>query len=146
MGKGFRFLEDVALADLAIEAWGESPSELFLEASRALLEAMVNPHSVGTQWKHEVQLEQPTFPALFFEWLTVFVFLKDAESVLFHDVQAEVWQDADVQSWHVRGMIVGDSIDPGTQELRADVKAVTKHLFDVHAEPGCCRARFVLDV
>ena len=146
MGKGFRFLEDVALADLAIEAWGESPSELFLEASRALLETMVNPLSVGTQWKHEIELDQPTFPDLLFEWLSVFVFLKDAESVVFHDVQAEVWQDTDTQIWHIRGMIIGDSIDPGTQELRADVKAVTKHLFDVHSEPGHYLARFVVDV
>ena len=39
MTKGFRFLEDIALADLAFEAWGESPSELFASAAEALMEA-----------------------------------------------------------------------------------------------------------
>ncbi len=146
MGKGFRFLEDIALADLAFDAWGASPSELFIEAGGALLEAMVNPRTVGTQWNHEVQLVQPTLQDLLFEWLSTFVFLKDAEAVLFHDIQAEVWQDTGTQTWHVRGMIVGDSIDGTTQELRADVKAVTKHLYEVHTEPGHYRARVVLDV
>jgi len=146
MVKGFRFLEDIALADLAFDAWGESPSELFIEAGGALVEAMVNPLTVGTQWTHEVRLVEPTLHDLLFEWLSTFVFLKDAEAVLFHDVPAEVWQDAEAKTWHVCGTLVGDSIDGATQELRADVKAITKHLYEVHAEPGHYRARVVLDV
>ncbi len=146
MNRGFHFLEDIALADMAFEAWGESPSELFQAAGEALVETMVNPTKVGTQWKHEVRLVQPTLQDLLFEWLSTIVFLKDAEAVLFHDVQTEVWQDAEAQTWNIRGMIIGDRIDPATQELRADVKAVTKHLYEVHAEPGHYRARVVLDV
>ncbi len=146
MSKGIRFLEDIALADLAFDAWGETPSELFIEAGGALVEAMVNPRTVGTQWTHEVRLVEPTLHDLLFEWLSTFVFLKDAEAVLFHDVPAEVWQDAEAKTWHVCGTLVGDSIDVATQELRADVKAITKHLYEVHAEPGHYRARVVLDV
>ncbi|MDA0739899.1 MAG: hypothetical protein O3A59_13355, partial [Nitrospirae bacterium] len=54
------------------------------------------------------------------EWLSIFVFLKDAEAVVFHDVLAEVWQDPDAQTWHVHGEIVGDTISATSQELRAD--------------------------
>ncbi len=146
MNRGFRFLDDVALADLAFEAWGPTPSELFTAAGKALIEAMVNPATVGTQWTQEVRLAQSTLHDLLFEWLATFVFLKDAEAVVFHDVHAEVWQDADAQTWHVRGTIVGDRIDSAAQELRADVKAITKHLYEVHAESGRYRARVVLDV
>ncbi|MDA1304801.1 MAG: archease [Nitrospirae bacterium] len=146
MTKGFRFLEDIALADLAFEAWGESPSELFASAAEALMEAMANPSTVGTEWKHDLDLSEPNLPDLLFEWLSIFVFLKDAEAVVFHDVLAEVWQDPDAQTWHVHGEIVGDTISATSQELRADVKAITKHLYQVHGEPGHYHAQVVLDV
>ena len=37
-------------------------------------------------------------------------------------------------------------VDPGTQELRSDVKGVTKHLYEVSEGSGAWRARVVLDV
>lgn len=146
MSKGFRFLENIALADLAFEAWGEFPSELFSSAAKALMEAMTNPSTVGTEWKHDLELSEPNLPDLLFEWLSTFVFLKDAEAVVFHDVQAEVWQDPHDQTWHVHGRIVGEKINATSQELRADVKAITKHLYQVHEEPDHYQAQVVLDV
>jgi len=146
MNKGFRILEDIALADLAFEAWGETPSELFVAAAEALMGVMANPTTVGTEWSHDVALAEPNLPDLLFEWLSNLVFLKDAEAVVFHHVQAEVWQDSNAQTWHVHGRVVGEGIDANTQELRADVKAITKHLYEVHVEPGHYRARVVLDV
>ena len=146
MNTGFRFLENIALADMAFEAWGESPSELFSAAAEALITAMANPRTVGTGWKHEVDLAESNVSDLLFEWLSHLVFLKDAEAVVFHDVQANVWQDPDTQIWHVRGRIFGERVDATAQELRADVKAITKHLYEVDVEPGRYRAQVVLDV
>ena len=146
MSKGFRFVEDIALADLAFESWGESLSELFTAAAQAIMETMANPTTVGTRWTHEVNLSHSQIQDLLFEWLSTFVFLKDAEAVLFHEVRANVWQNTTDLSWHVRGILVGDKIDGSKQELRTDIKAVTKHLYEVHAEPGHYRTRIVLDV
>lgn len=146
MNKGFRFLENIALADLAFEAWGESPSKLCEAAAEALTEAMANPATIGTEWKHDVVLAEPNLPDLLFEWLSTLVFLKDAEAVVFHKVLAKVWQDSETQAWHIQGTIMGDMIDAATQELRGDVKAITKHLYEVHIAPNQYRAQVVLDV
>ena len=47
MSYDFRFLEDVALADIAFEAEGDSIEDLFQGATRALLETMADPQTVG---------------------------------------------------------------------------------------------------
>lgn len=146
MAREFRFLDDVALADTAYEATGDSLSELFEAAAEALIEAMVDPNTVGMQWKRVLSLEQDEVSELLFDWLSTLVFLKDAEAVVFHHVQAEVWKNSIDGKWHVRGEVVGDEINPGSQELRADVKAVTKHLFDVSQRNHGWVARVVLDV
>jgi len=146
MGKGFHFLDDIAMADLAFAAWGDTPSELLTAAGEGLVDAMVNPTTVGTRWKQEISIAQSTLPDLLFEWLSNLVYLKDAEAVLFHHVQAEVWYDASSENWHLRGQVAGDHIDQLTQELRADVKAITKHMYEVNENSSQYRARIVLDV
>ena len=146
MSKGFRFLEDIALADLAFEAWGETPTELFVAASEGLAEAMANPNTVDTIWQQDIQLSQGSLKDLLFDWLSQLVFLKDAESVVFHGVQVQVWEDTDQKTWQVRGTVLGEPIDQTRQELRADVKAVTKHMYEVEEHPGRYRTRVVLDV
>ena len=146
MARSFRFLEHVALADSAFEARGDSVSELFVASAHALIEVMVDPVTVSTNWKRDLTLTQPQVSDLLFEWLLAIVFLKDAEAVIFHEAQAKVWQDEDQQSWQLQGLLIGDAIDPSRQELGADVKAVTKHLFEVKEESGWWIARVVLDI
>lgn len=43
----FRFLEEIALADIGFEAEGESVEEVFRGATQALLESMANPATVS---------------------------------------------------------------------------------------------------
>jgi protein archease len=144
--RGFEFIENIAHADMAFDAWGATPSELFMAAGEALINLMANPTTVGSQWTQKIRLDEATLEELLFEWLSTFVFLKDAEAVVFHELAAEVWNDNDTHTWHVRGMLVGDRIDAATQELRSDVKAITKHLYAVHEESGRYHARIIVDV
>ena len=50
-----RFLEDVALADLAFEATGESLEEVVRGATKALLESMANPTTVPGGWVRVIE-------------------------------------------------------------------------------------------
>ena len=43
----FRFLEEIALADIGFEAEGESVEEVFRGATQAILETMANPATVS---------------------------------------------------------------------------------------------------
>src|ERR671936_1131181 len=86
----FRFLDDVALADSAFEATGESPSELLIAAANAVIETMVKPDTVNPVQSWHIQRREDSLEALLFEWLSHIVYLKDAEGILFRDADAQV--------------------------------------------------------
>ena len=62
-----------------------------------------------------------------------------------YEVTADV-APTDRGRWRLRGTLTGEPIDPSRHELRADVKAVTKHLYQVRQENGRWVARVVLDI
>lgn len=146
----FKFLEDVALADTAFEATGDSPSELFQAAAQAVIETMANPATLTPTCRKAIERQAPDLPTLLFDWLSDIVYLKDAEGLLFQDARAAVSHDPSDGSWVLQATLAGEPIDPTRHELRADVKAVTKHLYEVRQDgpPGKERwtARVVLDI
>jgi SHS2 domain-containing protein len=142
----FKFLEDVALADAAFEATGGSPSELFQAAAQAVIETMGNPATITPRWHKAIERQAPELSALLFDWLCDIVYLKDAEGVLFHGATTAISQDRASGDWHLHGVVSGEPIDPARHELRADVKAVTKHLYDVRQDGSRWIARVVLDI
>lgn len=142
----FRMLEDVALADAAFEASGDSPSELCLAAAQALIETMVDPNSVRPTWSRTVMLHAAEFADLLFDWLAELVYLKDAEAVVFSRVCPTVSESRGGEEWSLTATVSGAPIDPEHQELRADVKAVTKHLYEVRRDGPQWTARVVLDI
>ena len=146
MSQAYQFLEEIALADVGFLATGDSVSELFAAAASAVIEAMVNPVSVGTNWTREVRLSGEQVDELLFDWLNAIVFLKDAEAVVFRDVHALVNYDSDAGLWRLSATLIGDHVDANRQELRTDVKAVTKHLYEVKEKEGTWSAHVVVDV
>lgn len=145
MTSSFRFLEDVALADTAFDASGTSPSELCQAAAQAVIESMVDPGTVAPTWKRTIELTASDFPTLLFDWLSELVYLKDAEGISFRGANPTVRENLRT-GWHLTANVTGAPINAEQQDLRADVKAVTKHLYEVRQEPGHWTARVVLDV
>lgn len=146
MTRSFRFLEQVALADSAFEASGDSPTELFLAAGQAVIETMANPATVSARWERVIERTDPELADLLFDWLSDMVFLKDAEGVVFREATAVVTEDRPHGGWRLLGTLTGEPIDPGRHELHNDVKAVTKHLYEVRQQDGRWIARVVLDI
>ncbi len=146
MGKAYRFRDEIVLGDLAFEATGDSASELFATAALAVIEAMADPLSVETHWMREVRISETEIESLLFEWLNAIVFIKDMEGVVFHDVRTTVSRDSEKNLWHLDAALIGDRIDATRQDLRTDVKAVTKHLYEVRQTEGTWYAHVVLDV
>ena len=142
----FRFLDDIALADMAFEAEGTSLSASSTAATEALLETLADPTSVGQTWRQAIDLEEPDIPTLLFEWLGRLVYLKDAHGVVFHRFALSVKQQFEPSSWLLHAEVVGAPVDLATEVLRSDVKGVTKHLYEVTQDGTIWNARVVLDV
>lgn len=144
MSNSFRFLDNIALADIAFEAEGDSLEELIRGATAALLETLADPATVGAVWEQRITKTDTNPADLLFDWLSDIVYWKDAAGVVFHEAPLSVArQDA---GWKLTARLVGAPVDRETQELRNDVKGVTKHLYQLRQENGLWSARVVLDV
>ncbi len=142
----FRFLDEIAMADMAFDAEGDSLPALFDAATQALIHSLADPDSVASTWRRTLDLEEPDIETLLFEWLGRLVYLKDAEGVVFRRASLTLTQAPDRSVWRLHAELTGAPVDPATQELRSDVKGVTKHLYAVTQEGTRWKARVVLDV
>jgi SHS2 domain-containing protein len=140
----FRFLEDIALADIGFEAEGESVEEVFRGTTQALIESLANPSTVSGRWERAIERSDADPAALLFDWLSEVVYWKDAAGVVFREAPLTLTREGDV--WLLRARLIGAPVDQQTQELHADVKGVTKHLYELKQTDGRWKARVVLDV
>lgn len=140
----FRFLEEIALADIAFEAEGESVEEVFRGATQAILESMANPSTVSGVWERAIERSDVDPSALLFDWLSEVVYWKDAAGVVYREAPLTLVQDGGV--WLLQARLIGAPVDRQTQELHADVKGVTKHLYELKQIGNRWKVRVVLDV
>jgi SHS2 domain-containing protein len=139
-----RFLEEIALADIAFEAEGESVEEVFRGATQAILETMANPSTVSGGWERAIERSDADPSTLLFDWLSEVVYWKDAEGVVFREAPLTLTRKGDV--WLLHARLIGAPVDYQTQELHADVKGVTKHLYELKQIGSGWKVRVVLDV
>jgi SHS2 domain-containing protein len=140
----YQFLDDIALADIAFEVRGDSLQDVFAGATQALIETLANPATVSSTWERTIAHTDADLPALLFEWLSEIVYWKDAAGVVFHEAPLKLACEAGI--WTMQARLVGAPVDQHSQELRNDVKGITKHLYELKQDGKHWRARVVLDV
>ena len=141
----FRYLDDIALADVAFEAEAGSPGGLFAEAWAAALAVMIDePDALRREVERVVSLTESELDLLLFDFLGRLVYHKDAEQLLLRAERVDVRRAAGV--WSVEATLAGERIDPSRHALGVDVKAVTLHRLSVAETAGGWRAVVVLDV
>jgi SHS2 domain-containing protein len=141
----YRFLEDIATADVAFEAWGETREELFAASAAALLRTMVEvPDAVERRQEQLLRLGHEELDLLLFSFLQELVFLKDARRLLLHVDSLSIVEGCG--HYRLEAILSGEEIDPRRHSFVVDVKAVTLHLFRVFFEDGIWKAVVVLDV
>ncbi|HLF54848.1 MAG TPA: archease [Candidatus Nanoarchaeia archaeon] len=137
----YKFIEDVAIADIAFEATGKDLAELFQSAAQAVIESMANTKTVKPAVKKEIEKKAKDIETLLFEFLEEIVYLKDKDAMVFHDVKVKV-NDKEIT---LKATLTGDEIKPTEQELHQDVKAITMHQYKVEKNKEW-KARVVLDI
>ncbi|MDE2999412.1 MAG: archease [Gemmatimonadota bacterium] len=141
----YRFIEDVAIADVAFEAWGEDLGEVLASAAEATLNVMVSDlDTVAQRDRRTVNLEAEEPDLLLFDFLQEVIFFKDANRLLLRP--ANVLAEAHEGIFRVSADLVGEELDMERHDLVVDVKAVTLHRFVVERVNGRWRAFVVLDI
>ncbi len=137
----FRFLENVTRADVCFEATGKTLSELFTSAALATISTMANPKSVKPKLERTIVKKTDNVETLLFEVLEEIIYLKDVDGMVFSDVSCSV----DEKKLEVRATLHGDKMNPKTQELHQDVKAITMHYYKVEKKKDW-KTQIVLDI
>lgn len=141
----YRFIEDIAIADVAFEAWGEDLAGVLTAAAEATLNVMVsNLDSVALRDRRPVSLEAEEPDLLLFDFLQEVIFFKDANRLLLRP--ANVVAEEREGIFKVSADLVGEELDMERHDLVVDVKAVTLHRFVVERVDGRWRAFVVLDI
>ncbi|MDA2927599.1 archease, partial [Acidobacteria bacterium AH-259-G07] len=124
----YHFLEDVATADIAFEAWGETLEETFVAAAEATMNVMIETlDSIEPRERREFTIENEALDMLLFNFLQEFIFLKDSERLLLRVREAKI--DEEDGPYRLKVVAQGEQLDPDRHEQRVDVKAVTLHRF-----------------
>jgi SHS2 domain-containing protein len=141
--QSYQYLDDVAISDLAFEAVGDTPKEMFEAAGQALSASMVDVQQVKPRVEKTIRLRHEALDQLMFDWLAELIYLKDAEGLLFSRFRVDLIHNG---VWELNGKVSGETIDAKRHTLHLDVKAVTYHQLQVKEQNGQWIARVVLDI
>jgi SHS2 domain-containing protein len=139
----FRELEDVAIADCALEIEAADLPELFRTAAQALAAVTVDPTTLAGTATRTIRVSADALDLLLFDLLSELIFVRDTEGIVLADGAVTVEGGP---PWRLRAELTGGTIDPGRTERRADPKAVTFHQLAVARTGAGWRARVVVDV
>jgi SHS2 domain-containing protein len=141
----YRYLDDIAIADVAFEAWGVSLEEMFAASADALLNVMLtDPEALGREEELVVELAENDLEMLLFEFLNELVFLKDSRRLLLRSPTLSIGRQGD--RYTLRADLCGDRADHCGYFLGTDVKAVTMHRFRIEQTEGKWTSTVVLDI
>src|SRR4029434_6277109 len=87
----YEFVDDMAMADIALCAWGETLEETFVAAATAVVQVMVeNLDAIRPCQERRITVEHEVLDLLLFNFLQEFVYYKDAEQLMLLVEQVEI--------------------------------------------------------
>jgi SHS2 domain-containing protein len=141
----FEFLDEIATADVAFQAWGQTIEEMFISAAEATMNVMVaDLEKIERRETREVEITSDAIDMLLFNLLQEIIFFKDAEQLLLRIEDAIIGYENGL--YFVKTICRGEQIDPGRHQLIVDVKAVTLHRFKVEQTPRGWETFVILDI
>ncbi len=141
----YRYLEEIAIADVAFEAIGCTPEEAFVAAADATMNVMVGDlNSIAGPERRTIRVEAEALDMLLFALLQELIYYKDAEQLLLRVPEVRIRRSED--QYILRADAYGERLDADKHELLVDVKAVTLHRFEVAQVAEGWRATVILDI
>jgi len=141
----YTYLDNLTTADVAFQATGETPEEMFISAAQATMAVMVpDLDSIDNLQTRRIYLKDDAIDMLLFQFLQELIFFKDAESLLLKVESVKIEQGNN--QYELSAELGGEAADPDKHELVVDVKAVTLHKFQVAQTPDGWQAVVILDI
>jgi len=141
----YKYLEGLTSADVAFEATGKTPEEMFESAGTAVLGTMVrDPKKIKPKTKVSIEKKEKSIEKLLFDFLDELIFLKDAEQMFFSEFKVNI--SGKEGDYLLKAEAFGEKIDPKRHDIVIDAKAVTMHKFKVEKTAEGWRTQVIIDV
>jgi SHS2 domain-containing protein len=140
----FKFLEGIAIADVAIEATGKTLEEAFAEAALAMFEVQTDTKKVEHSISKRIEIKSEDKKSLLFDWISELIYLRDIEDMFFSKFDVEIGKLDD--KFRLIANAYGEKIDVKKHELRTEVKGVSYTQMEIEEKSDECKIRFILDV
>ena len=141
--KKYKFLEKVAIADIAYEAYGKNLNEMFENAALAIFELSANLKTIDAKKKLGIKLENEKIENLLYDFLSEILFLKDSKYMVFRKVKVNIIEN---KKYQLKAVLEGDTINPEKQKLENDIKAISMHMFEIKKGKNNWKATVVVDI
>jgi len=136
----FKYLENVAIADIAFEAYGKTLNEVFENCAYAFFDITCNPKTIKQKIRIIIKLKDKDEKKLLYDFLSELIFLKDSKQLIFSKVKVSIKNN------ELKTTLYGDKISYDKHELRNDVKAITYHMFNLEKIKNNYKATIVVDI
>lgn len=141
----YRYLDDIATADVAFEATGDTLEDLFVASADATMNVMVDDlDTISVRERRPIRVASDAVDMLLFELLQELIFYKDAERLLLRVPRVAI--ERRDGAYRLEAEAAGETIDTEKHGAGVDVKAVTLHRFRVEQTPQGWRAFVILDI
>ncbi len=131
-------------ADVLFVARADSLPELFRECALAVEETMVDVATVKAKDKVKILAESKNVEGLLYDFLEELVFFKDYKQLLFSKFDIEIVEKK--TGYALTCFAYGEKLDVARHDPRVDVKAVTRHEFEVVKDKQSWKAKVLLDI
>ena len=138
VAKDFELIEHTA--DVGIMAYGVDTREAFTNAAHGMFSLIVEPGSVREVEHRDIEVTAPDEESLLVTWLNEFIYLFDAENMLFSRF--------DITEFGInrlRARAYGEPVDETRHRLKTGIKAATYHMVEVDRREGG-RVRVLFDI
>jgi SHS2 domain-containing protein len=141
----YEFLEDIAIADIAFQASGNTLEEVFQVSGDATINAMIeNIEKIQPKETRNFQIENDELDLLLFNFLQELVYYKDSELLLLRTQEIKIYEEDGQHK--LNAVMIGEKLDRDRHEQRVDVKAVTLHRFKLEKTAEGWTALVILDI
>ena len=128
-------------SDLALRARGRDMAELLTNASRGMIELMLEPGTAAPRRRRPLEVEGDDAEMVLVGWLQEILYAFDTHR--FAPARAEVAEASDRSA---KGRLWGEPFQDGRHEVRNLIKAVTWHGLSVTRNDGLFDVTIVFDV
>lgn len=120
--KKYEYLDHTA--DAKFLAYGKTLEEAFGNAALAMFNVMIDTDTVSNTISQDIGLTAEDLDGLLFDWLSEFLFLMDAENLIFGDFRVHSIKQEGGQ-FHLNATVYGEAIDLSRHVFDTEVKAAT---------------------